>query len=196
MGEVNMKETERRLTILNRNELHELYGLPRFTDEERVRYFFLDQSEIEELENFRTSLSKIYFILQLGYFKAKKRFFVFQFQEVKDDIYYISEKYRFKEEEITKTILPKSSRKDQYKIILKLLDYQICTQERKKELQEKAFYLVTIHAKPIYIFKELFNYLEKEKIIVPAYSTMQTIVSKAITREKERLGTVIMKQLS
>lgn len=196
MGEVKMKETERRLTILTRNELQELYGLPRFTDEERVRYFFLDQSEIEELEDFRTSLSKIYFILQLGYFKAKKRFFVFQFQEVKDDIYYISEKYRFKEEEITKTILAKSSRKDQYKIILKLLDYQICTQERKKELQEKAFYLATIHAKPIYIFKELFNYLEKEKIIVPAYSTMQTIVSKAITREKDRLGTVIMKQLS
>lgn len=196
MGEVKMKETERRLTILTRNEIQELYGLPRFTDEERVRYFFLDQSEIEELENFRTSLSKIYFILQLGYFKAKKRFFVFQFQEVKDDIYYISQKYRFKEEEITKTILPKSSRKDQYKIILKLLDYQICNQERKKELQEKAFYLATIHAKPIYIFKELFNYLEKEKIIVPAYSTMQTIVSKAITREKDRLGTVIMKQLS
>lgn len=35
MGEVKMKETERRLTILTRNELQELYGLPRFTDEER-----------------------------------------------------------------------------------------------------------------------------------------------------------------
>ncbi|MEQ8192134.1 MAG: hypothetical protein ABRQ39_29490, partial [Candidatus Eremiobacterota bacterium] len=59
------------------------------------------------------------------------------FQEVKDDIYYISEKYRFKEEEITKTIFAKSSRKDQYKIILKLLDYQICTQERKKDVTSR-----------------------------------------------------------
>jgi len=195
IGEVKMKETERRLTILTRNEIQELYGLPRFTDEERVKYFFLDQSEMKELENFRTNISKIYFILQLGYFKAKKRFFVFQFQEVKDDIYYVSQKYHFKEE-IKKTILAKSSRTDQYKLILKLLDYQNCTLERKKELQDKAFHLATIHAKPIYIFKELFNYLEKKRIIVPAYSTMQTIVSKAIIREKERLGTVIMKQLS
>ena len=196
IGEVKMKETERRLIILTRNEIQELYGLPRFADEERLKYFFLDQSEIKELENFRTSLSKIYFILQLGYFKAKKRFFVFQLQEVKDDIYYISQKYHFKEEEIKKIILAKSSRTDQHKLILKFLDYQNCTQERKKELQDKAFHLATIHAKPIYIFRELFNYLEKQRIILPGYSTMQTIVSKAITREKERLGTVIMNQLS
>ena len=80
--------------------------------------------------------------------------------------------------------------------ILNTLNYKNLNKETKKKLIKKASYLATIHAKPIYIFKELFNYLEKQRIIVPGYSTMQALVSKAITREKKRLGTVIMKQLS
>ncbi|MGA1842276.1 MAG: DUF4158 domain-containing protein [bacterium] len=71
-----MENAESRLKILTRSEIQELYGFPIFTYEKRVKYFSLDFLEMKELENLRTISSKIHFILQLGYFKAKKRFFI------------------------------------------------------------------------------------------------------------------------
>ena len=45
-----------------------------------------------------------------------------------------------------------------------------------------------ISAKPIYVFKDLLTYLEKAKVVLPAYSTMQKIISKVIIEERERLS--------
>ena len=61
-----------RLTILTPKELQALYGLPQFTDEERDAYFALDPRQKQALNVYRTFTAKTYFILQLGYFKAKK----------------------------------------------------------------------------------------------------------------------------
>jgi hypothetical protein len=63
-----------RLTILTPKEIHTLYGLSQFTDEERDAYFALDPREKQAVKAFRTFTAKTYFILQLGYFKAKKQF--------------------------------------------------------------------------------------------------------------------------
>ena len=60
-----MSNPGKRLKILNKSEIQELYGLPDFTHEERVMYFSLDSLENKELENLRSNLSKVYFILQM-----------------------------------------------------------------------------------------------------------------------------------
>ena len=44
-----------RLTILTVKELHTLYGLPQFTDEERDIYFALDPLEKQQLDHLRNS---------------------------------------------------------------------------------------------------------------------------------------------
>jgi hypothetical protein len=55
-----------RLTILTVKELHTLYGLLQFTDEERDIYFALDPLEKQQLDHLRNITTSIYFILQLG----------------------------------------------------------------------------------------------------------------------------------
>lgn len=75
-----------RLTILTPKELQAVYGRPQFTDEERGIYFELNPIEKQVMEEVRTYAAKIYFILQLGYFKAKKQFFVFDLQTVAEDM--------------------------------------------------------------------------------------------------------------
>ncbi len=72
-----MEDPGKRLKILSGSETKELYGIPTFSHEERARYFSLDPLENNELDYYRSSQTKISFILQLGYFKAKKMFFVF-----------------------------------------------------------------------------------------------------------------------
>ena len=65
-----MNDQNKRLNILTAKEIQALYGIPQFTPEERITYFTLDPLEEEQLKNIRYINAAVYFILQLGYFKA------------------------------------------------------------------------------------------------------------------------------
>jgi hypothetical protein len=82
-----------RLTILTIKEIQALYDLPQFTEEERNAYFTLDAREKQQLDQLRNITAAVNFISQLGYFKAKKQFFIFRLQEVPDDVIYILRRY-------------------------------------------------------------------------------------------------------
>jgi hypothetical protein len=162
----------------------------------RVFISLLTRYEEKELQIIRTIPSKVYFILQLGYFKSKKIFFVFELHEVQEDTQYIVKKYFPEAQELQNITMPKSSRIYQQERILQLLNYQNYNQERKSILQEKANYLATIYSRPVYIFRELFNYLEHQRIMIPGYTTMQDIVGKAIVYEKNRLEVAVKQDIS
>ena len=66
----------RRLKILGQEEIEALYGRPRFSEEEREQYFALTPAEQKALDELGSIPSQITFILQLGYFKARRLFFV------------------------------------------------------------------------------------------------------------------------
>lgn len=83
----------KRISILTQKEIQGLYGFPHFSDEERMIYFSLSQQEQIVVNSHRSVPSKIYFILQSGYFKAKKMFFLFSKEEVKEDIHYVIQRY-------------------------------------------------------------------------------------------------------
>ncbi|MGA1842277.1 MAG: DUF4158 domain-containing protein [bacterium] len=89
----------------------------------------------------------------------------------------------------------KPTRLSQQACILTLLHYQDCTKEIRGVLQEKAHYLATVFTKPIYIFKELINFLESHHIVLPAYSFMQYIVGKAIADERNRLELLVIRNM-
>jgi hypothetical protein len=80
---------QKRLRILGEDELGSIYGRPCFTYEDRCNYFSLSQSETELLHILRSVKSKTYFVLQLGYFKAKHLFFAFDLHEVEEDLQYV-----------------------------------------------------------------------------------------------------------
>jgi hypothetical protein len=63
--------SQKRLHILDDAEIEAFYGRPRLTPDERRSYFALSGPEQESLQLFRSVPSQVFFILQLGYFKAK-----------------------------------------------------------------------------------------------------------------------------
>ena len=77
-----MDTTPKRLRILADDEIQALYGRPRFTHEERLEYFSLSPKELVVLEQLHSIKSRIHFILQLGYFKARQLFFAFSLEGV------------------------------------------------------------------------------------------------------------------
>src|SRR5215510_14442013 len=88
-----MDTTGVRLKILGDDEIEALYGLPHFHDDERHEYFALSPTEKAALEQLHSIKSRIYFILQLGYFKSRHLFFVFDLPEVEEDARYIQGHY-------------------------------------------------------------------------------------------------------
>ena len=80
-----MTKTGKRLTILSNFEIEHLYKIPSFNREEMAFYFTLDDSEEIEMKTLKSLESRVYFILQLGYFKYKSMFFNFTFLEVSEE---------------------------------------------------------------------------------------------------------------
>jgi hypothetical protein len=92
------------------SDIDDLFGLPRFTEEDRQRYFDLSPVEqaLSMAFNFRVAA---HFVLQLGYLKAKQQFFVYEPGAVFDDLRHIVERYFPDRALAQSTMLSKSSRR-------------------------------------------------------------------------------------
>ncbi len=190
------KSEPKRLKILNENELENIYGRPRFTYEDRCHYFSLSQPEKELLHLLRSVKSKAYFVLQLGYFKAKHLFFTFDLYEVEEDLQYVLKQHFNNSEIADLSAVDKSTRLKQQQLILELFSYRSCASEERRQIEKKARKAVTVYGKPIFIFREIMNYLSEQRIVVPGYSFMQETVGKAITYEQNRLIAIMHNHLT
>ncbi|MDV3450590.1 Tn3 family transposase [Bacillus safensis] len=187
---------QNRLKILREEEIKIIYDRPIFTYEDRCQYFFLSQPEKELLDTLRSVKSRVYFILQLGYFKAKHLFFTFDLYEVEEDLQYILQVY-FNVSEISDlNSIGRFTRLKQQQLILELFNYRTCDAEERRKMEEKAQKTATFCSKPIYIFREIMNYLSKHRIVVPSYSFMQDMIGKVITHEQNRLIALMQNHLN
>ena len=73
-----MTKESRRLSILSTQEINEIFERPNFTDDERRLYFDLSASERALVDAVFTTSVAVNLILQLGYFKAKQLFFIYE----------------------------------------------------------------------------------------------------------------------
>ena len=195
MPEPSATSTSKRLQILGDDEIETLYGLPQFTPEERIEYFTLSDREAAAIEPLHSLKSRIYVILQLGYFKARHLFFIFPFSAVSADVQYICERY-FPDFQLIEYEPTKVTRLKHQRIILELCNYQNCDDKARQTLLEKAQQAAKVCGKPIYIFRELLRHLETERLVAPGYSFLQDIVGQAIGAEQDRLVTLVKRQLS
>jgi hypothetical protein len=181
-----------RLKILEDQEIEELYGRPHFNHEERVQFFGLTLEERAVADGHYNLASRVLFILQVGYFKAKTLFFAFEFDDVQEDVRHILHRYypSFHDAVLTVPSL-KQTRHTQQRKILDRYGYQACHADERAALMEQAGQLVRISAKPIFLLRNLLQYLENRRIVVPGYSFMQDAVSQALADERARLTAIL-----
>lgn len=160
-----MNVNSRRLSILTKSEIDDLYGLPRFSDDDRSLFFDLSAVEQEAVDAVHTCSSAVHLILQIGYFKAKQQFFVYGREAVLDDLHYILQRY-FPDQALDKIkTLSKPTRLEQQQIILQLFDYRLCDGEAKAALERKAQRVAMLSTQPIYILRETLQYLTNQRLI-------------------------------
>lgn len=163
----------------------------------RSSNFTFSLPEQELLGIYRTPITKVYFLLQLAYFKFKQQFFIFDIQLVPKDIAYLQEAYFPKQELPTRGIISKPRRLSQQKVILDLMNYQMADEIVRQQLLDRACHLATLFARPIFIFRDLMNWAEQKRIVLPKYSVMQRhIIGRSITLERKRLEGIVNQKLS
>ncbi|MGM1589269.1 Tn3 family transposase [Bacillus cereus group sp. BceL221] len=191
----NNTTTQKRLRILSEDEVKIIYDRPGFSYEDRCSYFSLSQPEKELLHTLRSVKSKAYFVLQLGYFKARQLFFTFDLHEVEEDLQYILKEHFNNSQIDDLSSIDKSTRLKQQQLILKLFNYHSCGAEERRKMEEKVQKSAAFCGKPIYIFREIMNYLSENCIVVPGYSFMQDMTGQAITHEQNRLISLMQDHL-
>ncbi len=188
----------RRLKILDRQEIRNIFEIPNFTMEEHFEYFSLTGQEKDFLDGLRSLTSKIYFILQTGYFKARHLFFNFEFGDVPEDVAYILQNHfpnrELAEVESFRTVA-KNTRLNGQQALVGFYQYQWCDDIQRQMIEEKARAFARISSKPIYIFREIVSLLQEKCIILPGYSSLQDIVGQALIYEQNRLSDLLSTSL-
>jgi len=189
-------ENSRRIGILNQSEINDLYQIPKFTDDERSWYFELNGKEQKLLEFSGNTKTKADVILQFGYFKAKNQFFQYRYDDVQADINYILTQY-FDSAYIGKFSISREIKRKNQKRILNFLGYKYFRKTKHEDfLLAKARELSRVSVCPVFIFRELIEFVYKGKMTVPGYTTLQDIISKALSFEQQRIKRILKKQLS
>ncbi|GAA5531250.1 DUF4158 domain-containing protein [Herpetosiphon gulosus] len=193
MPKASADPVQKRLHILSPSEVEALFARPVFTPDERLQAFTLTPAEKSMLSMFSRLHIQVAFILELGYFKAKQRFFSISFAAVTDDLQAILAQH-FPRATLAKLRpITKPTRIKIRRAILNLQQHQLCGITERTALALRARQAAQISSKPIYVFREVFRYLSEQRWVAPGYTVLQDLVSQAITDEYERL-TAIFKQ--
>jgi Transposase and inactivated derivatives, TnpA family len=182
------------LTVLSDAEQEAIYGLPDFDDAQRLEYLALSETELA-LATSRPGLdTKVYCVLQIGYFKAKHAFFRFDWNEVEDDCAFVLSRY-FQGEPFAQKVITKHEHYTQRERIADLFGHRPWTTDLLPQLAQRAAQIVRRAVAPGFIAAELIVWLNEHKIIRPGYTTLQELVSEALSAERRRLGGLLAEVL-
>jgi TnpA family transposase len=189
-----MTAASHRLSILTDREIDDLYARPRFTQEDRFRYFQLSPTERLAVGEVRTAA--VHFALQLGYFKAKQQFFAYTKEDVREDLLFLRQ-HHFPERAPAVLRMPfRHTRLQQQRRILQLFDYRLCNGLVREELEAKAQRLAMRSTQPVYLLREMLEHLHQQRIVLPAYTVLQDMVGRVISGELDRVTRLLEEALS
>ncbi|HHG9523673.1 TPA: Tn3 family transposase, partial [Enterobacter asburiae] len=183
-----------RLAVLNSAEQEALYSLPDFDDTQRLEFLALDESELALACSRQGLPAQIYCIHQIAYFKAKHLFFRFGWSDVKDDSNFILSRY-FHGESLPDQSPTKHERYAQREKICALYGYRPWSSSLSAQLEQQAAHIVHRDVTPGFVATELIIWLNAHKIIRPGYTTLQELVRKALSDERQRLERILAERL-
>jgi len=180
----------KRLSVLTDAEKFALYGLPDFDEGQQLEFLSLSARELELTTSRPGIQAQIYCILQMGYFKAKHAFFHFSPEDVESDFYFVVQHY-FREALVACKTITDHEYYAQRKLITDFFGYGLWSSSAGPHLDARAAQIVRRDITPGFVATELICWLNEKKIVRPGYSTLQKIISKALSAERQRLADIL-----
>jgi TnpA family transposase len=191
-----MRASNKRLTLFSKAEQFALYGFPDFNEIQRYEYFILTEQELKLIFSRPNISTQVYCSLQIGYFKAKQLFFKFSWEDVPvEDITFIIKSY-FPNQTLPNQPIIDYEHYTQRKQIAQLFGYQLWSNHHTNLLYDRTTQIVRRDANPKFVLAELIQFFKEQKIIRPAYTTFQTIMSQVMNAERDRLNIIVLSVLN
>ena len=180
------------LCLLSEAERADLYARPDFNSVEQALYFSLNDRERMLLNQYSNIKTKVYFILQLGYFKAKHQFFKFKLEDVGIDVKYILAHFFNRTKGMLTGQLSRDGHRQQKNDILNLFGYKKVLEEQTSQIESHIAELLRYYPKGHNAVRQLFIYLDNQRIILPSYRKLQDMFAAAFSTERRRLDQNIL----
>jgi hypothetical protein len=182
------------MQILTSAESADFESPPVFTGIERKRFFNLSQRLLNLLTTFRTPTNQIGFVLTLGYFKARKRFFARQFHET--DVSYVARKLGFLPGVFNLVTYKETTARRHRKIILDDLGFLPFDPHAKHSLIQEFSPMVRSQVRPKVMLLYGLDTLARRKTEIPSLRVLTDLIIGEIKRHKQTLTQVIHAQMS
>lgn len=188
--------TQKRLQILIESEIKKLYSPPRFTLEERRFYFSLNDKETIVAKSIRNRSHRCFFVALLGYFKSQPVVLSPSFGDVEEDIRFIA-KEQLPGPGIRRFSLDQKQKDRLYQKVFSLLNYKKWqTKKHRNNLVSHLQQIAKSWIEPRYLFDAATEYLSLRRFSIPKYTVIQTMVSQATKKERQRIGALLQIHLS
>ena len=182
----------KRIQLLSEKQITELYARPKFNADEQKLYFSITQKEHKVLDNYITIKAKLFFILQLGYFKAMQNFFKFYFADVVEDAKFLLQTY-FGDKPIKLSgNLSRNLIASQRKEILTIFDYQAWSIKYELHIEDRICDFLRYYPKIQNTLRQLLDYFSSQKIVIPTYRKLQDLFTSAYSTEQTRLAKITL----
>ena len=185
-----MTEKSKRLALLSDAEQDALYGLPDFDHAQQLEYLSLSEAELALVLSRSSPQAQICCALQIGYFKAKHAFFRFTWSEAEDDVAFVLNRY-FDHEVFEPKAITKHENYTQRSLIVELFGYRLWSADFLPQLRPQVAQILRRDVTPGFVVAELVVWLNEQKIVRPGYTTLQDLISEALSVERRRLGDLL-----
>ena len=179
-------KTDHNLNIFSEAEKFALYGFPDFNSLQRKEYFHFSTDELVIIMRSKQAHVNACCALQMGYFKAKKMFFAISLDNNSEDLQFIMQNY-FPNKKLLNNYITNYEYYTQQKEIAQFFGYQLWSKEFLTILDEQASIIIKRDISPNFIARKLIVFLEEIKVVRPAYTTLQFIISNSLSQERYRI---------
>ncbi|HYT41846.1 MAG TPA: Tn3 family transposase, partial [Methylomirabilota bacterium] len=180
------------LTILSTEEIQLFETPPQYTAEERKHFFTLPKWAEEIVATLQTPVSKIGFILQLGYFRATKKFYTpHTFHQA--DIQFVAR--RLAVEATYQFPYAKATIHRHRVIIREKLGYSPFSATTEALLTKEIDFLLSKQMRLKDIFGTLLQVLEQQKVEIPSFYKFAELITDSFRTYEKRLLTSIENSL-
>jgi len=183
-----------RLVFLSPSEQRQFDLPPLFTHQQRPAYFAITEEVRRTLSALRTPLTKLCFVLQLGYFRNAGKFFtVDSFR--KRDIKYVRQLLHI-DEALDLEQLQSIRIQRQRPRILQLLDWKSFDTENAFLIAEHIQFHAQQQLKPEKIFAAAVDFCWKHRIEIPSYHHLANVITDSFNIVESALLSQLKEQLT
>ncbi len=179
---------EERVQILSEAEQDELYGPPAFTSADQRFFFSLNDKELAIAKSLRHRGQRYMLVVLLGYFKAKPVVLNPGFHQIKQDLKYVYQTVLPGPGCRPFNLTPKENERI-YQRVFQLCNYQRWNvKDHGAALRDYLSQQARAWTAPRHLFDAANEYCSGQKIAIPAYSTLQKIISQVVEDEQEHMA--------